>query len=139
MNRIVHNRMAKSAALAAALLLAMAPVDLLAFCGCNLCGCAGAAEDAPGCCCTGKSHASSCCDQSAAEVSTEGCACSKSVPVLPAGTLPASSHDNLQPLAIQLAFTPPVADIAPALFLTSARDQPLWPIPARVLFCVWRN
>ena len=139
MNRWAHGRSVKCTALFAALALALAPVDLLAFCGCRACGCAAAVEDSPGCCCTEKSQPGHCC-QPVAAPTPDGCSCSKSVPASPVGTLPVkTSGQNQQAPAIALALLPPIAEIDTALHTSLTQDQPLWPVPARILLCVWRN
>jgi hypothetical protein len=49
-----------------------------------------------------------------------------------------NAQDQQAP-AIALALLPPVADIDSALYPALTQDQPLWPVPARILLCVWRN
>jgi hypothetical protein len=156
MNRWAHKPITKTLALAAAFALAIAPVDLLALCGCAVCGCAAAADDAPGCCCTGQSHARGCCGtakncstesqspssccQPEATPAPDGCTCSKAVPDSPIGTLPDSGIAQAQQaVAIPLAPAPPITAADPSLSLAYSQDQPLWPVPVRILLCVWRN
>jgi len=138
MNRWSHHPGVKSAALLAALAIAFAPVDLLALCGCSACGCAAAAEDSPGCCCTGKKHASGRCE--AATPVTHDCSCTQSAPASPTGTLPASrtAQDTQAHLATP-ALLPPIAPCDSGRSLALADYEPHQSVPVRILLCAWRN
>jgi hypothetical protein len=70
----------------------------------------------------------------------EGCSCSQSVPAPPVGSLPAGGHAHDQPLPPAGFATLPPDDRTAAAFPNEyLQDQPLWPVPARILLCVWRN
>jgi hypothetical protein len=137
MNRWAHKPTTNTLALAAAVALAFAPVDLLAFCGCAACGCSVAAENAS-CCCVGESNVRVCCGSDVA-ASADGCSCSKSAPVLPIGTLPVSGNLNDLPAPAAHITLLPIVESDGSHWLTSTQHQPLWPVPARILLCVWRN
>ena len=128
----------KCLALMAALAMPLAPVDLLAFCGCSACGCAAPAEDSLGCCCTGKTHAIGCCET--ATPISDDCSCTQSAPASPTGTLPDSrtAQDTQTHLAAP-ALLPPIAPCDSAAQLALSDYEPHQTVPVRILLCVWRN
>ena len=140
MNRLAHHATAKALALLGALAIALAPLQLFASCLGGDCGC-GAVDDASKCCnpdlpCT----AAVCCPGIQGDSPFRAhCACSQSVPATPAEPRTHLGQRNeLQPAAVFLDF-PLAAEIQPALTRPAAWDEYFSPVPARVLFCVWRN
>jgi hypothetical protein len=146
---------ARLAAFLAAAVFSAAPAPLLGGPACDKCACA-ATPQADGCCCTdqatGIARQGTCCGESAGGqpractglglgLSGCGCACQKAPGNASTGTRVVRSEDRPAADVLDDAAVPPV----PAPRPPASAESPPWDhqflpkVPARVLFCVWRN
>jgi hypothetical protein len=150
MNWLVHSLAIRLTALLAAGAFALVPADLLAGCGCEVCACAMADPGAGGCCCTNKAvKTGGCCEPGVARLPTcdqelanqipGGCSCQKATPSQQPVTRVASEESQPESAIATFAVAYPAIPADAPAASASAWDQRLSPVPARILFCVWRN